>query len=497
MTNGNHLFISSQCIKREDVIDVIDELSEISPNIELSGGSQYDADLLDKLIEIKKRKNINFLIHGYFPPPKEHFVLNFADTSNKTRDFIRETVRYIRVLGIDCYSAHAGFKRDFDVLNEILINPRGQYYTLQGVIENIEWFAKEFPDKKLAVENLYPNNHDPNTCLLMHIDEIMELLNKTKDVYLLLDLGHLKISSALLGFGYLNAVGLLFEKHGSRILEIHLSENTGYYDDHFMVSPDSIQYKIVKKYADIIDKNRINVVIESRNSSMEELCECYSIVNDALMIHDSPLTPHASRSTILDLKWHDGFIKRADRNRLNNHKSGLIWFTGLSASGKSTIANAVERELFNQGIRTYVLDGDNIRHGLNANLGFSPEDRKENIRRVAEVSKLMVDAGILVLAAFISPYKEDRDAVRRLFAGDNFSEIYIKCSIEECERRDPKGQYKKARAGIIKNYTGISALYQEPEEPDLVINTELLTAEEAAKEVINFLNKKDFIGCPL
>lgn len=191
--------------------------------------------------------------------------------------------------------------------------------------------------------------------------------------------------------------------------------------------------------------------------------------------------------------WHDSYIKRSDRNRLNNHKSGLVWFTGLSASGKSTIAHSVEKELFHKGIRAYVLDGDNVRHGLNSNLGFSREDRRENLRRIAELSKLFVDAGILVLTAFISPYKEDREYIRKRFESDNFLEIYVKCSLEECERRDPKGQYKKARAGIIQNYTGISAPYEEPENPELVIDTEKMTIEDSIKKIIGFLNKKEFV----
>ena len=158
--------------------------------------------------------------------------------------------------------------------------------------------------------------------------------------------------------------------------------------------------------------------------------------------------------------WHEVLVTREDRNQLNDHKSGMVWFTGLSASGKSTIAHAVEKKLHDRGIRTYVLDGDNVRHGINSNLGFSKEDRQENLRRVSEVAKLFVDAGILVLAAFISPYREDRDAVRKQFAAGEFLEIYVKCSIGECEHRDPKGQYRKARAGVIKNYTGISAPYE-------------------------------------
>jgi adenylylsulfate kinase len=187
--------------------------------------------------------------------------------------------------------------------------------------------------------------------------------------------------------------------------------------------------------------------------------------------------------------WHDGYINRADRNRLNRHKSCLIWFTGLSASGKSTIAHLVEKKLHEQGIRTYVLDGDNVRHGLNADLGFSRKDRKENLRRIVEVCKLMVDAGLVVLTAFISPYKDDRAYVKSKLK-DDYIEIYVKCSVEECERRDPKGLYKKARAGVIKNYTGVSAPYEEPENPDLVIDTEVLEVGEAVEDVLEFLEGK-------
>ena len=191
--------------------------------------------------------------------------------------------------------------------------------------------------------------------------------------------------------------------------------------------------------------------------------------------------------------WHECLVTRCDRNSLNKHQSGLIWLTGLSAAGKSTIAHAVEKELHDQGIRTYVLDGDNIRHGLNSNLGFSPQDRKENIRRIGEVARLMADAGVLTFAAFISPYREDRNAVRRLFKEDNFIEIYVKCSLDECERRDPKGQYKKARAGIIKNYTGISAPYEEPLMPELIIDTEMMSLEDSKQCIIEYLCERNII----
>jgi adenylylsulfate kinase len=191
--------------------------------------------------------------------------------------------------------------------------------------------------------------------------------------------------------------------------------------------------------------------------------------------------------------WHDGFVKKSDRNALTKHNSGFVLFTGLSASGKSTIAHNVEKRLFEKAVLSYVLDGDNIRHGLNSNLTFSPEDRKENLRRVVEVSKLFIDAGIIVLAAFISPHKQDREHVRQQI-GDNFIEIYVKCSVEECEKRDPKGQYQKARAGIIKNYTGISSPYDVPDNPDLIIDSEKESLEESVNSVLDLFDKRKFLS---
>jgi adenylylsulfate kinase len=190
---------------------------------------------------------------------------------------------------------------------------------------------------------------------------------------------------------------------------------------------------------------------------------------------------------------YNGHITRSDRNIFNQHVSGVLWFTGLSAAGKSTIAHEVEKKLFSRGIRSYVLDGDNVRHGINSDLGFSRQDRKENIRRIVEISKLLVDAGLIVLASFISPSKKDRDYVRNCFSTDNFHEIYIKCSIEECERRDPKGMYEKARRGIIKNYTGISSPYEEPESPELIIDTEKINIADSIKIILEFMDQVEML----
>ena len=187
---------------------------------------------------------------------------------------------------------------------------------------------------------------------------------------------------------------------------------------------------------------------------------------------------------------HSYSVNRDSRKKLKQHKSILLWFTGLSGSGKSTIANCVEQELHKNSIHTYTLDGDNIRKGLNSDLSFSPEDRSENIRRIAETARLMIDAGLVVLAAFVSPYRNDREHIRKIVGDDNMVEIYINTSIEECERRDVKGLYKKARKGEIKNMTGISAPYESPLHPDIQINTEEVTIVDATKQIINFINPK-------
>lgn len=187
---------------------------------------------------------------------------------------------------------------------------------------------------------------------------------------------------------------------------------------------------------------------------------------------------------------HDYQISRKDRLKQNNHNSFLMWFTGLSGSGKSTIANVVEQKLFQKGIKTYTLDGDNIRKGINSDLTFAPEDRTENIRRIAEISNLMVDAGVVTLAAFVSPYKKDRLNIKHIVKDVNFVEIYINTSVEECERRDVKGLYKKARAGEIKNMTGISAPYEAPEQPDIEIKTEDVSIEDAANKIVEYILPK-------
>ena len=191
--------------------------------------------------------------------------------------------------------------------------------------------------------------------------------------------------------------------------------------------------------------------------------------------------------------YHHATVTRERRNQLNKHKSVVLWFTGLSGSGKSTMSHALEERLFNKGCRTFVLDGDNVRHGLNSNLGFSNKDRKENIRRVGEISKLMMEAGFIIMTAFISPFKEDRIAVRNLIPNGDFIEIYCKASLETCEARDVKGLYKLARAGKIKNYTGISSPYEVPENADLIIDTEQETIEDSVSTIISFLKKKTII----
>jgi adenylylsulfate kinase len=201
-----------------------------------------------------------------------------------------------------------------------------------------------------------------------------------------------------------------------------------------------------------------------------------------------------SGSKSSNITWHEGQVSRDDRQGILGQRGCTIWLTGLSGSGKSTIAVAAEKALNERGRLTYILDGDNIRHGLNSNLGFSPEDRTENIRRIGEVSKLFTDAGIIVFSSFISPYRADRDAVRKIMGDGDFLEVWVNASVETCEGRDVKGLYKKARAGEIPEFTGISAPYEEPTNPELVIDTNGQTIDESVAHLISLLEKSGYLS---
>ncbi|MGM0837190.1 MAG: adenylyl-sulfate kinase [Bacillota bacterium] len=194
-----------------------------------------------------------------------------------------------------------------------------------------------------------------------------------------------------------------------------------------------------------------------------------------------------------NITWHETAITKEERRVQNGHGSSVLWFTGLSGSGKSTIANAVSKELYRQGINEYVLDGDNVRHGLNKDLGFSEKDRNENIRRIGEVAKLFVDSGKIVTTAFISPFRADREQVRKLFEEAEFIEVFVDCPLEECEKRDPKQLYAKARRGEIKNFTGISSPYEAPEKPEITIHSERLSVEESVTTILDYLRLQKII----
>ena len=197
-----------------------------------------------------------------------------------------------------------------------------------------------------------------------------------------------------------------------------------------------------------------------------------------------------------NVHWHDGEVNREDRTQLLGQKGVTLWFTGLSGSGKSTIAVALEKTLYQHGKLTYRLDGDNIRLGINKNLGFSAQDRSENIRRIGEIAKLFVDAGVIVLASFISPYTVDRDRVRQLHddAGCDFVEVFVDCSLDQAEIRDPKGLYKKARAGEIKNFTGIDDPYEVPPHPEIHLRSDQMSVEQEVDIIINYLREHAFIA---
>lgn len=203
-----------------------------------------------------------------------------------------------------------------------------------------------------------------------------------------------------------------------------------------------------------------------------------------------------SNKSSSNVVWHHATVTRERREELNNHKGVILWFTGLSGSGKSTIAHATEERLHTMGYHTYVFDGDNVRHGLCNDLGFSVEDRKENIRRIGEMVKLFLDAGVISLTAFISPLREDRQRVRSLVPHGDFLEIYCECPLEVCEERDVKGLYKRARAGEIPNFTGISSPYEEPENPELTVNTSTMSLDECVDNVIDLLQSRGVLPLP-
>ncbi len=194
-----------------------------------------------------------------------------------------------------------------------------------------------------------------------------------------------------------------------------------------------------------------------------------------------------------NIVWHHATVTRKRREKQNQHRSVILWFTGLSSAGKSTLAHAVEEELHQGGCRTFVFDGDNVRHGLCEDLGFSVSDRHENIRRVGEMAKLFIEAGVIALTAFISPFRADRDQIRQLVSKGDFIEVYCKCSLKVCEQRDPKGLYRRARSGEIKEFTGITSPYEIPERPELVVDTEGLALEESVRCVMEFLNARNIV----
>src|ERR1700687_482547 len=197
-----------------------------------------------------------------------------------------------------------------------------------------------------------------------------------------------------------------------------------------------------------------------------------------------------------DVVWHPGVVTKADREAISGHRACTIWMTGLPASGKSTWAVAVEKALWQRGVYAYVLDGDNVRHGLNKDLGFSPEDRNENIRRIGEVAKLLTTARVINITAFISPYRADRDQARGIMADGEFVEVFVDCALQECERRDPKGPYKKARAGEIAEFTGISAPYEPPLHPEIVVRTDRVSEADGVQAMLLYLEEKGYIPRP-
>lgn len=277
------MYVSTASVQTDDVAQAVSALSTEVTSIELSGGGVYDAGLLDKLMELKRERGVDFLVHGYFPPPREHFILNFADTGVRTRGFVSGCLGFVAALDAPYYSIHAGFRKEFSFNNELLYETKGAAsFSLGGIDENIAWFHGAHPGTRLVIENLYPNNKNLEACFLMHISEITSFMDRRPDVELLLDLGHLYVSATLLGFNFQSAVDRLFRDYAGRIAEIHLSENHGQSDEHILISKDSRQYGIVRETANIIRENGINLTIEGRGSKLKHVIDSHALVSEVV-----------------------------------------------------------------------------------------------------------------------------------------------------------------------------------------------------------------------
>ena len=275
MLNPSLVYISSSCLAFPNVVDSVAAISKVSPNIELSGGSDYSPDLLAKLAEMKREKGLRFLIHGYFPPPETHFGLNFADCSARVRGFIGQTMNYVDVLDVPYYSTHSGFNKQYPVSNnEFVPVPGAAEFTWRDMEENIRWFVDAFPHKALAIENYFPSGGIIDCGFLMKVEDIERVLRAHPRLNLLLDLGHLKVAAHWLGFDYETSFRLLFQYFADRIIELHVSENHGVKDEHLPPDKESLQTSLICQLSDVINKKRINVTLET-HAPLEEVKDAY------------------------------------------------------------------------------------------------------------------------------------------------------------------------------------------------------------------------------
>ena len=277
------IYISTSAIRTHDPLQALELLRPLTSNIELTGGCAHDPALLSKLVAYQKTCQLNLLLHNYFPPPAEHFVLNFADTGMRTRSFIARAMEFARSLNIPYYSVHAGFRGDFDADRHGLLHPVSeQSYSLAGIHDNAAWFRSQWPMVPLALENVYPNNGNTACAFMMSLDEICETMDSIPQLRLLLDLGHLNVSALLMGFNFMSAAKQIFARYCSRISEIHLSENHGAQDDHLPLTVDSPQLGLISLWAPHLREHRINVTLETRGESVGSVASSYRLVQAAM-----------------------------------------------------------------------------------------------------------------------------------------------------------------------------------------------------------------------
>ena len=463
---------------------------------------KYDEDIFNKIVTEYKEliKNFNFISTTYIPLSAlkgDNVFSNFANTKWYTGPTLIETLENIKIQEDDVKNA---FIMPVQWVNRSSSDFRGYSGTItSGKISKGDLITTALSNSQTSIKNIYGPNGElseafTNQAVTLTLQDELDI--SRGDIILTQDNKDIvKADQFAAHLVWMDQDPMLPERNyifrfnntylSGKITDLAHSINVNSYEE---IATKKLNLNDIA-YCKIA-LNKMHSIAPYKNNHQLGSFVIIDPYNNKTI--GAGMIDHALRRSS-NISWHEMSINKQTRSKLNAQKPCVIWFTGLSGSGKSTIANIIEQKLNTMNKRTYLLDGDNVRHGLNKDLGFTDTDRVENIRRVAEVSKLMVDAGIITLVSFISPFRSERQMAKDLLEKGEFFEVFVSTSLEECEKRDPKGLYKKARAGELKNFTGIDSVYEIPEKPDQVLATKTSTAEELADQIINFLRDKKII----